>query len=110
MDSLLKNGRLIPAGVNCPFSESCPQVKHCNRPAAIENDFSCGFARTFDLLRRGGSLAQEQTINGINIGPSTSPPKKPLEEILSEPDPTPDERAARKSTHANARRRYPRGT
>lgn len=107
--SLLKNGRLIPAGENCPFSEQCPQVAHCNRLAAIGNDFSCGFARAFDLLQRGGSLAQDQTVNGINIGPSTSPPKKAIEDILSEPDPTPEERAQRKSTHPLAKRNRTRG-
>lgn len=93
-ESLLKSGRLIPAGENCPFTEKCPAAKHCNRPKAMGNDFSCGFARAFDLLQRGGSLAQEQTINGINIGPSTSPPKKPIEDILSEPDATPEEKLA----------------
>lgn len=88
-DFKLKHGRLIPAGVKCPFSEICPDAKNCNRPQNMALDFSCGTARGFARLLEGGSLAQAQTVVGISEGSSTSRAKPDLmsffkDEVISD--------------------------
>lgn len=75
--SLLKNSRLIAAGQKCPFSEICPDAKNCNRPQNMALDFSCGTARAFNRLLEGGSLAQAQTVVGVE-GSSTNRAKPDL--------------------------------
>lgn len=47
--SLLVEGR-IPPGQACPFKDECP-IKDCNKQIASDNNFSCGSARGFDLVR-----------------------------------------------------------
>lgn len=75
--SKLQDGRLIRAGENCPFSSQCEYVSHCNRPKNMGNAFSCGFARGFDLLHKGGAFSQMITVNG-DLSPSTSQDKPDL--------------------------------
>lgn len=95
----LKAGRLIPAGVNCPFSGICPDAKFCNRPQNMALDFSCAQARAFDRLEKGGSLAQGETVYGIT-GASISKPKPQLmdffEEVVSPEQKTPGHRSKKK--------------
>lgn len=108
MSSLLKNGRLIQAGSECPFTKICPSAQHCNRPKAMGNDFSCGYARAFDLLQKGGSFSQQRTIDGDFNHPSDSKPTPTLEEILSMPETPEEERKARLSEQTIAKMRATR--
>ncbi len=48
---MLVNGK-IPAGLSCPFLDRCQAMANCPTPANIlACDFSCGFARAFELLK-----------------------------------------------------------
>lgn len=88
-ESLLK-GRLIKAGIECPFSGICPDAVLCNRPKNMALDFSCATARTFDRLQMGGSFSQAFTVDVLSTGSATSRNKDGVDEVLEELNALPD--------------------
>lgn len=58
MASKLKNG-LIPAGTECPFKDECNSSLCKHQGVWHTVNFSCAFARGFDLIhRKDGEEAQ----------------------------------------------------
>jgi hypothetical protein len=84
-----KTGRLILAGLSCPFRDICPDAKTCNRPQNMHLTFSCATARTFDRLQMGGSLLQAKTIDDLSSGSATKG-KPDAEDIIEELNLLPD--------------------
>lgn len=50
MTKLLHFGKIL-ANEQCPFKAECPYAQtDCNRETNIEVQYSCGYARLFDLM------------------------------------------------------------
>ena len=65
MASKLKNG-LIPAGTECPFKDECNDSLCKHQGVWHTVNFSCAFARGFDLIhRKEGEEAQLMRSNAL---------------------------------------------
>lgn len=46
---------LVPEGKSCPYTDVCDLKKNCPKVQATPNNFSCGAARAFDIVKASGT-------------------------------------------------------